>query len=439
VARVLYLAYLLTQDGFQLKGHQLVEHLSASHEVQVAGMVVADDDPLLSGPFADSLVRESRLEGFDAIVMEGGWRPWGADLARISLDQALKFVRAGGQLLVCDIDRNEARKYRDDLVAAQRLLKAIPKYNSDLGVEYLHDDLAQDPDRYGFWFYPSEMLVNDWLRPALDGVDRLLVCHPLSLLPGDAIAASGASTTEVLASDIFVNRGLRAPWASMSSIGHGHVLAVGGIVTPDPMIERSPGNAIWLGNLLNLTLERTSKRMGWTKPVVSPADDLHALAAAPESQTLERKSSFLASVDLAQPDVPEKAIQKGVGKSIVALANTDGGHIFIGIADDGTAVGLDADFERLRGDDKRDLFEQRLARYIHQNIEPSSTLGLKQEWLTVDGKDVLAITVPKAHDAVYLVENNDDVVYVRTMTTTNTLRGRALTDWLRGPRWSTKR
>lgn len=398
-------------------------------------MVVTDDDTLLNSHLADSLVPESRLQHFDAIVMEGGWQPWGAGQARITTESAATFVRGGGQLLVCDIGRNEARNHHDDLVAAKWLLKAVPKYNANLDPEYLQDDLARDPDRYGFWFYPDEMSVSEWLQPAFEGVDRLLVEHPLYLMPGDAIAASGSATTEVLAADVFVDRNIRAPWASMSTVGQGHVLVVGAIITPDPMVERSPGNAIWLGNLLNLAFERTAKRLGWTKPVSIPGDGLSALAGAPESQVLERKASFLASVDPRRPDVPEKVIQKGVGKSIVALANTDGGHLFVGIADDGTPVGLEADFARLRGEDKRDQFEQRLAQYIQRYIEPSSILGLKHEWLSIEGKDVLAITVPRAHDTVYLVEDDEEVVYVRSMTTTNALKGRALADWIRGPRW----
>jgi len=149
-----------------------------------------------------------------------------------------------------------------------------------------------------------------------------------------------------------------------------------------------------------LTLSRTSDRRQWARPIDPRRDSLNSLLKQDESQRLERKSSFLVPSDPTRP-IPEKELQKLVGKSIVALANTEGGHVIFGQRDDKTVLGVEPDFASLKPRHQyRDGFEQRLAAYT-LTIVPASVLNLTTAWLSVNGKDVLVVVVPPASLPIY--------------------------------------
>ena len=71
-----------------------------------------------------------------------------------------------------------------------------------------------------------------------------------------------------------------------------------------------------------------------------PQDGVSGLVAAGESTSLEFKSTL--RWDLRQnkrsDDITHAAL-----KTIAAFANTEGGCLLLGVADDGTAVGIEAD------------------------------------------------------------------------------------------------
>lgn len=400
--------------------------------MRVVALVVRPTSGLLQNHYARHVVADTALDDFDAIVMEGGWNgDPSPGSARLRLEDATRFVRSGGVLIVCDMARNTTNQKLEAVLAASSLLRAVP--NSKDGYPYyLQDDLARDAETGGFWFAPSEMQVDEWLRPAYDGVDAVLVIHPIYLLPGDAIAASGSGSTEVLFADVFEERNVMAPWASASTVGGGHVAVIGGSVTHDLLVGRSPGNADWISNLVTILTEKSADRMAWSRPL-PPRTELTSVLEADESQRLERKSSFLASVDPKRPDIPKSVIQHSVGKSIVALANTDGGHLVIGQADDKTALGLDLDFQLLGGGkDSRDAFEQALAAFLVESLDPSwPSLGATCTWSSDQDNAVMVIHVPRSKKVVHLTAGRDkDAVYVRVLTTTRKLEGRDLTDWL---------
>jgi hypothetical protein len=434
VARVLHLATLLTYDGPQFHGTRLVDDLrSRGHDLQMAGMVEPEDSSGIGAHLHDFIVPIGKLDDFDVVIAEGGWnddrRP---DLPKMRTNVAREFVTRGGQLIIADVDRNQANRNQQSLREVADAFRLRPRYR-DGDVVYIQDDLARDRDRAGFWFHPAEMAVDEWLLPALDGVESLLVSLPVALdSVGDGIAASGTSSTETLSMDLLVDRGIRAPWAAAATLGYGHVAMIGGGVTHDVYVNRAPGNASWIGGLVELFTRRTENRRGVARPIAPRNDDLRSLLEADESQHLERKTSFVVPDN---PNVPTKTIQHAVGKSIVALANTDGGHLIVGQADDRTVVGLERDFATFKNRDPRDAFELALADWIRNNITSSVNLGLTHAWLDIDGRSVLVIAVPKAQQPVLLKEANDEVAYVRTMTRTDRVKGSALIAWIQGPRW----
>ena len=109
----------------------------------------------------------------------------------------------------------------------------------------------------------------------------------------------------------------------------------------------------------------------WLQPTVDVQrfgrSELHILLDAEESQTLERKSSFLVATE---NDLDTNKVQHKVGRAIASLANTDGGWLIIGQDDQGSSLGLGLDFAKCRSQNK-DGFLQKFKQYVTATIEPS--------------------------------------------------------------------
>jgi len=104
-------------------------------------------------------------------------------------------------------------------------------------------------------------------------------------------------------------------------------------------------------------------------------EDLRKLITQPQSEVLEFKSR-----------VPNA---KHLAAIISAFANTNGGRLIVGVQDDGSIVGLD-DVDRVRLE-----VEQAL-----KAISPP--IQVETEIVSIDGKSVLVVTVPKGNQSPYL-------------------------------------
>ena len=99
-------------------------------------------------------------------------------------------------------------------------------------------------------------------------------------------------------------------------------------------------------------------------------------------------------------------------KEIVAFANTRGGEIWIGVADDGTVVGVsDPDETMLR-----------INNMVRDSIKPDVTMFVRYEVRALDGKQIVAVTVQKGTDRPYYLAAKGlkpGGVYVRNGTSTD--------------------
>jgi Putative DNA-binding domain len=427
-----------TGGAVNLRGRYLARHLSTQHELRVCGAIFRPDSRVFQGRVPDWVMSPDALDEFDVVYMEGGWNDDRG--ARFRLELAEPFVSHGGQLLVADVGRNEAQSQRQSLKDAEALFGASVSFGEGVlgqeGVRYLYDEGARE--RGGTRFFPSQMTcLRDWLRTPLEGIDSILTASAVELKPwGADIAACGnVSTTRILVNDCFVEEAGIHPWASVNEYGQGHAVLVGAHVSEDFLVDQCQDNARWISNLIALLTDRSRETAGWLvrKSARSEAGaGLRGLLDRPESQRLERKSSFQVSIDPNRPDVPQHVIQHGVGKSIAAFANTDGGHVIIGQDDQGTVLGLEKDFATGRNKD-RDGFEQRLVQYADNHLNPRwETLGLRVHWVETEAGDVAIVEVPESDEVVWLKQKGGaEELYVRRGTRTDALSGRDLTDWLK--------
>ncbi len=102
----------------------------------------------------------------------------------------------------------------------------------------------------------------------------------------------------------------------------------------------------------------------------------------------------------------KKELTPELKKTIVAFANTDGGKLYIGVADDGTPVGVD----------NPDKVILQLTNMIRDSIKPDITMFTSASIEETEGKSVVTLCVQKGASAPYYIAGKGirpEGVYVR--------------------------
>jgi hypothetical protein len=114
-----------------------------------------------------------------------------------------------------------------------------------------------------------------------------------------------------------------------------------------------------------------------------------------------------------------------VVKSIAAFVNSQGGRLIIGVADDGKAIGLDADkFE------SEDRANRHLASLIRDRIGSEHIDYIRYRFSDYQGKRIIIVECDRGRSPIYLKDGNQDRFYMRTGAATNELTGRHLTEYV---------
>jgi len=130
-------------------------------------------------------------------------------------------------------------------------------------------------------------------------------------------------------------------------------------------------------------------------------NELRALIAAGESATLEFKSTMRVNLKSGKKG---KEIELAWLKSVVALMNSDGGIVLIGVDDDGNILGVKAD--KFRSEDRLRLHFKSL---INQHIGPEFSHFINLKTVLIDESMVLIIECERVRKPVFLkVGKNED-------------------------------
>ena len=114
-----------------------------------------------------------------------------------------------------------------------------------------------------------------------------------------------------------------------------------------------------------------------------------------ESKTLEFKSTLRWSLKEDRQD--DKFVTHAVLKTIAAFLNTEGGDLLVGVADDGSIVGIERD--RLETDDK---FMRHLAQVVRNGLGDRAGTCIDPKTQTVDGKTVCVVSCQRSPEPVLL-------------------------------------
>lgn len=114
-----------------------------------------------------------------------------------------------------------------------------------------------------------------------------------------------------------------------------------------------------------------------------------------ESKTLEFKSTLRWNLKGDRQD--DKLVTHGVIKTVAAFLNTEGGDLLIGVADDGTVVGIERD--QLESDDK---FMRHLAQVVRNGLGDRASTCIDPKTQIVEGKTVCVVSCQRSPEPVFL-------------------------------------
>lgn len=105
----------------------------------------------------------------------------------------------------------------------------------------------------------------------------------------------------------------------------------------------------------------------------------------------------------------KQIVVEDIKKEIVAFANSKGGILYVGMADDGAVVGVECP----------DQTTQQLTNMVRDSIKPDVTMFVRYQTLETDGKQIVAVHVQRGTDRPYYLARKGlrpEGVYVRQGT-----------------------
>jgi len=136
-----------------------------------------------------------------------------------------------------------------------------------------------------------------------------------------------------------------------------------------------------------------------------PAVDLGGLINAGESEHLELKSTMRTNLKTRKPG---KEIELAWLKGVVAFLNTDGGIVLLGVADDGTVLGLETD--AFANDDKCRLHFKNL---VAQHLGPEYSRFVRFDLYELERRQVGVVECQRATQPAFLHNKGQESFYIR--------------------------
>jgi hypothetical protein len=155
---------------------------------------------------------------------------------------------------------------------------------------------------------------------------------------------------------------------------------------------------------------------------VKPAPPTTAeLIAGGETEGVEFKSTLRTNLHTKQPD---EKMHLAVLKTLAAFLNAGGGTLLIGVADDGSVVGLAAD-----GFPNEDKMSLHLVNLVRDRVGDLFLPYIHPEFADQDGGRVLTVRCERGPKPAFVREGGTQRFYVRGANATTELTGQAIVDY----------
>ena len=160
---------------------------------------------------------------------------------------------------------------------------------------------------------------------------------------------------------------------------------------------------------------------------------IHYLISQGEQENIEFKSSL--RWDYEKKSV-NKDLQFMIAKSLAGMMNYQGGTLLVGVADDGTILGIDKDLMGLRKSDT-DGFRLLLTDTIRNYLGLEFSEYIHARFEGVQSKTICVISIIPSNKPVFVSSGSKHEFWVRTGNSTRQLDVREATDYIQN-HWDKK-
>ncbi|MCI0586825.1 MAG: DUF262 domain-containing protein [Planctomycetes bacterium] len=200
----------------------------------------------------------------------------------------------------------------------------------------------------------------------------------------------------------------------------------------DPALWSLDAYEGFLGQRRKLIADAFNELMASLSTDLQPQRDqsLAELARGGENATVEFKSSLRWDVRESRVN---KDLEKVVAKTIAGFLNVEGGVLLVGVADDGTVLGLRKDFETVLHQN-RDGFQSHLTAMVSTFLGAEFVPYLRISFEDADGKTACIVRVTQSPRPVFLADRGEKEFYIRAGNTTRPLDMEAMHSYI-GMHW----
>lgn len=133
--------------------------------------------------------------------------------------------------------------------------------------------------------------------------------------------------------------------------------------------------------------------------------DVTKLIEEGESDAVEFKSTLRTNLHTEDRD---KRMEQAVLKTVAGFLNTNGGTLIVGVADDGTPIGINVD-----GFPSEDKMNLHLVNLVKERMGPAVMTAMHPHFENYDGRRVLTVRCERSRAPVYVKDERAERFYVR--------------------------
>jgi len=172
-----------------------------------------------------------------------------------------------------------------------------------------------------------------------------------------------------------------------------------------------------LPEYVNRTFERAARD---TRPAIAD------LIAQGENDHVEFKSSIRWDF---KKDAINKNLQETIAVAITGMLNGKGGILLIGVADNGTVLGIEKDLQTLR-EPNTDGFQRALTDIVKAYVGLEYMAYIRTRFELIDGKHVCVVSIGKSPKPVFLATGDVHRFWVRMGNSTRSLDVKATMSYI---------
>ena len=162
------------------------------------------------------------------------------------------------------------------------------------------------------------------------------------------------------------------------------------------------------------------------RAMLTTVPDVGDLIAQGESERVEFKSSIRWDF---KKNAINKSLQETIAVAITGMLNGKGGILFIGVADDGTVLGIEKDLQTLRKPDT-DGFQLALTDIVKTYVGLEYMACIRTRFELIDGKHVCVVSIEKSPKPVFLATGDVHKFWVRMGNSTRSLDVKATLNYI---------